>query len=169
MNFDYCLGQLSTNAAAIQHLVKGVDAEQARWKPIPDSWSILEVINHLADEEREDFRARVDFILAGKKGDPPPNDPIGNVTARRYNERELGASLADFLSEREQSMAWLNGLESPQWDNTYTASWGSIRAGDIMVSWAAHDLLHIRQINELKWAYGQSQFAPYSADYAGEW
>lgn len=169
MDFDYCLRQLSANAAAIQHLVAGVDDQQAVWKPDAESWSILEVINHLADEEREDFRARVAFVLSGAPGDPPPNDPVAKVTERSYNTRNLGASVVDFLGEREDSLIWLKGLSQPNWDATYTAPWGSIRAGDIMVSWAAHDLLHVRQINELKWAYSEKLFAPYSADYAGDW
>lgn len=169
MNLDYCLNQLAVNAVAIQQLVAGVDAEQARWKPAPDRWSILEVINHLADEEREDFRARVEFILSGAPGDPPPIDPVAKVTERSYNTRDLHESLSDYMRERQKSLEWLKGLSNPQWDNTYTASWGSIRVGDMMVSWAAHDLLHLRQINELKWAYNLLQYAPYSVDYAGDW
>lgn len=169
MNLDYCLRQLTTNTAAIQQMVSGVEDEQARWKPDAESRSILEVINHLADEEREDFRARVRFVLSGVPGDPPPNDPIANVTERRYNTRDLGASVADFLDERENSLIWLKGLSEPNWDSTYTASWGSIRAGDLLVAWVAHDVLHLRQLVELKWAYGLTQYAPYSAEYAGEW
>ena len=56
MNFDYCIEQLTVNATALAALTAGIDAEQARWKPSPETWSVLEVVNHLADEEREDFR-----------------------------------------------------------------------------------------------------------------
>jgi hypothetical protein len=169
MNLDYCLAELTRNAAAIQHLVEGVDADQARWKPNPESWSILEVICHLADEERADFRTRVRFVLSGTEGDPPPIDPQGWVTDRGYNERDLGESLRDFLRERQDSLAWLRGLSDPNWDSAYTASWGTILAGDLMVAWVAHDLLHVRQLVELKWVYGAGQFAPYNQGYAGDW
>jgi hypothetical protein len=169
MDFDYCLRQLSANAAAIQHLVAGVDDQQAMWKPDTESWSILEAINHLADEEREDFRARLRFVLANVPGDPPAIDPINAVKERRYNERNLGASLVDFLAERENSLIWLRDLKEPNWDSTYTASWGSIRSGDLLAAWVAHDLLHLRQLVELKWAYGLKQYTPYKPDYAGDW
>jgi hypothetical protein len=169
MDFDYCLRQLSANAAAIQHLVAGVDDQQAMWKPDAESWSILEVINHLADEEREDFRARLRFVLANVPGDPPAIDPINAVKERRYNERNLGASLVDFMAERENSLIWLSDLKEPNWDSTYTASWGSIRSGDLLAAWVAHDLLHLRQMVELKWAYGMKRYAPYDPKYAGEW
>ncbi|MCB0058173.1 MAG: DinB family protein, partial [Caldilineaceae bacterium] len=54
---------MQRNAQRIAALVAGVPDEQARWKPDAESWSILEVVNHLLDEEREDFRVRIDYTL----------------------------------------------------------------------------------------------------------
>jgi hypothetical protein len=169
MNFDFCVSQLTHNAVAIQHLVEGIDPEQARWKPNAESWSVLEVINHLADEEREDFRTRVRHVLAGSTEPAPPIRPGAWVTERSYNTRDLSTSVADFLRERQASLDWLKGLQNPNWDTTFTRPEFSIRAGDLMVAWAAHDVLHLRQLVELKRAYSLTQFAPYSPDYAGEW
>jgi len=169
MNLDYCRTQLSTNAISIQHLVDGIEGEQARWKPNPDSWSVLEVINHLYDEEREDFRARIRHILSGATGDAPPINPVGWVTERGYNQRNLRPSVENFLRERQESLDWLKGLGEADWDAAYVAPWGSIRAGDFLVAWVAHDILHLRQLVELKWAYSQTQFSPYDPHYAGEW
>ena len=56
MNFEYLTQQLAQDADGIRGLVSRVGDEQARWKPSPDQWSILEVINHLYDEERQDFK-----------------------------------------------------------------------------------------------------------------
>ena len=63
MNVDFCVTQLGHNAGRILDLVQHVSQEQASWKPDPGTWSILEVINHLYDEERLDFRARLDSLL----------------------------------------------------------------------------------------------------------
>jgi hypothetical protein len=170
MNLSYCIGQLSANTAAIQHLVLTVSDEQARWKPSTSDWSALEVINHLADEEREDFRTRFRHILSGASGDPPPIRPQEWVIERGYNQRDLQASLDDFLSERQRSLEWLRQLTDPPLDNRYQSPQGwSISAGDMLVSWVAHDVLHLRQLVELKWAYQLQQFAPYSPQYAGDW
>ena len=169
MNFDYCLAQLTSNAAAIEQLVAGLDSESAHWKPSDKDWSVVEVMCHLADEEREDFRSRFQFIMSGASGDPPPNDS-GNVTERRYNERDLASSLADYLNERKQSLDWLRGLTNIPFDKKTTWSWGrAISVGDMLVSWVAHDVLHIRQLTELKWGYQMQQFAPYDPGYAGDW
>ena len=169
MDLDRLLPQMEQDAKRVHALARGVSDEQARWKPDSDTWSILEVVNHLLDEERYDFRVRLDYTLH-RPGEPwPPIDPGGWVTERRYNQRELDASLAQFLSERKDSIAWLRALPPPDWDATYEAPWGPIQAGDLLASWIAHDLLHMRQLVELHWAYATAELLSYRPDYAGEW
>jgi hypothetical protein len=169
MEMQRLLSKMVENAKRVRALAQGVSDQQARWKPHPDSWSIVEVVNHLLDEERHDFRVRLDYTLH-RPGEPwPPIDPGGWVTARGYNQRDLDSSLAQFLSERKASIAWLRALSQPDWETAYEAPWGPIRAGDLFASWVAHDLLHMRQLAELHWAYTTAGLAPYSPDYAGEW
>jgi hypothetical protein len=160
---------MADNAGRIQALVRGASEGQVRWKPDPESWSILEVVNHLWDEEREDFRVRIDYTLH-RPGEPwPPIDPGGWVTARSYNDRDPKESLEGFLSAREASLAWLSELVTPNWETTYEAPWGPIAAGDLFASWVVHDLLHMRQLLELHWAYATAELAPFSGQYAGDW
>jgi len=169
MEIDYFVSQMARNAERIRALVEGVSDHQARWNPDPASWSILEVINHLYDEEREDFRVRLDFVLH-RPGQPWPSiDPEGWVMERRYNERDVGESLNDFLSMREESLAWLRSLTSPDWGAAYDAPFGRITAGELFASWVAHDLFHMRQLVELHWAYTTHQLEPYQVEYAGSW
>jgi len=169
MNINRLMKQMETNSATIQQLTVGVDQEQARWKPDSESWSVLEVINHLYDEEQFDFRVRLDHILHKPGVNPPAIDPQGWVTARAYNERQLDTSLNNFLQERSKSLAWLDGLDSPDWDATYSAPRGPIRAGDMFAAWVAHDLLHMRQLVELHYAWTSKQLQPYAVAYAGDW
>lgn len=162
--------QLKQRAETIRSMVSGVGDEQARWKPTAKDWSILEVINHLYDEEREDFRQRLDYVLHRPGEEPPGIDPEGWVTARGYNQRDLRESTQNFLDERRTSLAWLEGLRNPNWDNAYAHPSGfTLRAGDLLCAWAAHDLLHLRQLVELHYAWVRQQSAPYTVDYAGDW
>ena len=158
------------NARIFEHLVSDVSDDQARWKPAARKWSILEVVNHLADEEVLDFRTRLDLVLH-KPGEPwAAIDPERWVVERRYNERELGESLARFLAEREDSIAWLAALDEPNWHNTYRhPALGELRAGDVLTSWLAHDLLHIRQITRLHYQYLAESLPGYGTAYAGAW
>jgi len=170
MNLDLCLTRFSHNAQAIASLVQDVSLEQARWKPSPSDWSILEVINHVYDEEREDFRQRLDLLLHDPDAEWPPIDPDGWVTARNYNERDLAISLGNFLQERQKSLDWLQGLAAPDWESGRKAPWGGMmRAGDMLAAWLAHDFLHIRQLNELHYAHWAQTADPYGVRYGGEW
>ena len=167
MNLEHFIAQMTRQAETIRTLVQGVADEQARWRPDPDAWSILEVINHLYDEEIEDFRQHLDVILHHPAQPWPSINPQGWITERQYNQRQAGASLDSFLRERETSLAWLKGLASPNWEATYDAPFGQITAGDMLGSWVAHDLLHTRQLVELHWAYVSFLAAPHKVDYAG--
>ena len=162
--------QLTQQAETIRTLVEHVTTEQARWKPSAEEWSILEVINHLYDEEREDFRQRIDYLLYKPDEVPSPIDPQGWVTARAYNERDLAASLDNFLTERKWSTAWLHNLREPNWATRYTHPSGfTVTAYEFLVNWAAHDLLHLRQLIELHYAWHQKQVGEVSLAYAGDW
>lgn len=169
MNFQSVIAQMDSNAQVLHALVKDCSEPQARWKPDADSWSVLEVVNHLLDEEREDFRAHIDLLLHHRADAWPRIDPQGWVVERAYNLRDLGESLAGFMAAREESLAWLGDLGDVAWTTEYTAPFGTIRAGDLLASWVAHDVLHMRQLVRLKWAYLLPKVEPYGVRYAGVW
>lgn len=155
---------------AIAAAVTPVDDEQARWKPATHRWSILELVCHLADEERHDFRQRLDLLLKGGDAEWPVIEPEIWVRERKYNERRLGDALADFLSEREKSIAWLGTLTAPDWNRVYRhGQLGDITAGTLMTSWLAHDVLHLRQLAGLHYAHLTRIADPHTAAYAGIW
>lgn len=169
MDLSDITNKMANNAATIQSLSQGVTDEQAQWKPDPDTWSFLEVINHLYDEEREDFRFRLEYILHRPGESWPDIDPQGWVEHRGYNQRDFNQSLSNFLAERESSLNWLKGLPLVDWDTDSNTPFGKITAGDMLAAWVAHDLLHTRQFVELHWAYTLQTVQPYKIDYAGEW
>jgi len=170
MDLKYVAGRLAQNATAVKGLVGGVNPDQARWQPSPGKWSVLEIVNHLGDEERDDFRRRLDLLLHHPDQEWPAIDPEGWCVERKYNERELTISLQEFLSERQKSIAWLDTLENPNWENCYQHPvLGQIKAGSLLGSWLAHDLLHIRQLTKLHFDYFKRRNKPYTADYAGSW
>lgn len=169
MQFEILYQDLARGAEIIRALTAGVTQTEARFKPNPDEWSILEVVGHLYDEEREDFRQRLDIILHRPTDKWPPIDPAGWVTARGYNERDLTENLANFLAEREKSLTWLQSLAAPNWEAEYVAPFGLIRAGDMLAAWVAHDTLHTRQLVELKHSRLLNLVEPFDVRYAGEW
>jgi hypothetical protein len=170
MDLGFSLTRLRQNAEAIAALARGVTSEQACWKPSAEEWSILEVICHLYDEEREDFRQRLDLTLQHANTDWPPIHPHAWVTERAYNQRELDPMLADFLEERHRSLEWLGSLSQPDWSAFHEHPLVGRMTADVMLgAWIAHDHLHIRQLNHLHWQWLAGQVDPLSLDYAGEW
>jgi hypothetical protein len=170
MNPQLLVASLVSGRETLRAMTANLGPEQILWRPAAGKWSILEVICHLADEERDDFRTRLDLTLHQPCTVWPSIDPQGWVESRDYQNREFAAALDDLMQERENSLVWLRSLEAPRWDNSYEhPRLGTVRAGDILASWAAHDLLHIRQIVSLQFGCVAAQAAPYTPDYAGPW
>ncbi len=163
--------RLRGNILTFQGLTLGLSEDQARWKPSDDEWSVLEVVNHLADEEVLDFRTRLDITLHRPDDAWPPIDPPRWAVDRRYNELELVESMGRFTAERDRTLGWLDGLEDPDWELAHDhPTAGPLKAGDLLAAWLAHDLIHIRQINRLHRQWLESVGAPdYSPRYAGSW
>ena len=171
MDLDYCIRELEANAAAIEQLVRTVDHAQSSWKPSDLDWSILEVICHLRDEEREDFPFRIRHLFSGSKDKWTPILPTKWVLDRNYIADDLHKALDGYLSERSNNIDWLKSVSAADWDVKYTQEpLEGLSAGNLLAAWTVHDLLHIRQINELKYKFGADKaLADQSLIYAGEW
>lgn len=169
MEFQTLYQELSCSTEMIRALLAGINQEESEIKPNPESWSILEVVCHLYDEEREDFREHLDFILHRQNEEWHRIDPDGWVTERKYNEQNLAEMQEKFFAERLKSMEWLQGLSEADWENTYTSQFGSMKAGDMFSCWIAHDNLHVRQLTELRRNWIERITQPHDIQYAGDW
>lgn len=154
MNTDYYINRLELSAPLVIAMIQDMSAEQLRWRPGPDAWSALEVLCHLYDEECEDFRVRIDYTLHRPGEALPKIDPQGWVMERHYQDRNPEEVLEAWLTERRRSIEWLRGLNTPAWGlRCSDPHLHDLRAGDFLTAWAGHDLLHLRQLAELQWAY----------------
>ncbi len=170
MDTGSLIDSLERFAQTLPASVTRLSLEDACWKPADGGWSVLEVICHLADEEVEDFRGRLARTLHDPDEPWPPNDPEAWAVERRYNESDPGEVMARFVEERRASVDWLRSLGQPDWSIAYQhPQVGAIRAGDILVSWVAHDMLHLRQIAKRMFQMTQRDGGEYTTDYAGDW
>jgi hypothetical protein len=167
---EVALARLSANVETIAALARGISDDQVRWRPAPDAWSVLEVLCHLLDEEREDFRTRLRLTLEHPETDWPPIDPTGWILARGYNQREPRLTLDALLGERRASVEWLRSLANANWASAHQhPNIGTMTAAEVLGAWVVHDHLHIRQLNELHWQYVSRRLTALSLDYAGGW
>jgi hypothetical protein len=169
MEFKTLYLELTNSTEMIRALLAGISQEESQFKPAPNSWSILEVICHLFDEEREDFREHLDFILHRQDQEYHVIDPQSWVTQRKYNEQNFLEMQEKFFAERKKSLEWLEEMANANWGITYTSQYGSVSAGEMFSCWVAHDNLHIRQLVELRRTRIERITKPYPIEYAGEW
>lgn len=170
MNLEQLISRLEATPDVLSALLHGISLEVARLKPTPEAWSILEVVCHLADEDRKDFRPRLKSLLF----DNPPGssitaiNPPAWVVDGNYNTRDLIVSLSDFQIERQQSLEWLRSLPTDL-KLERRAPDRDITAGQVLYSWLAHDYLHIRQITRLHYDFLALEAQAYDIGYAGDW
>ena len=170
MNAALLIDRLERFASVLAPLVRDLPESDAKFKPPTGAWSILEIVCHLADEEVEDFRARLKLTLESPETPWPKIDPEGAARDRRYNEQDLTQALDRFTRERHASIAWLRSLGTPDWNLAYThPKFGPQTAGMLLASWAAHDALHLRQIAKRFYELAARDGAPHTTGYAGEW
>ncbi|MHC4846789.1 MAG: DinB family protein [Planctomycetota bacterium] len=168
MNVEALIRRLESGGGVYAALYANLDHDALHWRPAPGKWSLLDVLCHMLDEEREDFRLRLRLTLAEQGEEWPANDPEGWVVSRNYAERDPDEALAQFLAERSASVEWLAGLESPNWEAVYDHPRGFvISAGDLLLSWVVHDAAHMRQIGKLMIGHADTLGEPFSSDYAG--
>jgi hypothetical protein len=165
IDLEIIIRQLTSNMESIRALLESVPEAQAQWKPDAETWSLREVMEHVYNEERLDFRKHLKEMFH----DPPQpwedwsDDDLVAVESCR-------AALDAFISERKDSIAWLAALSSPDWNYQTPTPWRKqISAGDVLVSWVEHDFLHMRQFIEVLYAWNVQQAAPYLVEYAGDW
>lgn len=75
-------------------------------------------------------------------------------TERKYNEKDLEESVNRFMSERGESVKWLLALKAPNLELVHSGNGfrgEPLKAGDVIASWIAHDLFHIRHLSLLRW------------------
>lgn len=168
-NTEEIIRQLQQNQTTFHSLFEGISPELQTWRLHPEHWCLLEIICHLYDEEREDFRARVKSILDDPEQPLSPFNPVAWVTERSYMTQDFEQKRQAFLEERSTSIDWLTSLTEPKWDNSFQhPKRGPLTARMFLSNWLAHDYLHIRQITRVKYEYLR-QTSGLDISYAGTW
>jgi hypothetical protein len=169
MNHSLAINALASNANTFKSMLSGLPEEIYLWKPAPGKWSLLEIVCHLCDEEREDFRSRLKHSLFTPLQPMPQIDPLSWVNSRNYLGQDYEKKISELLQERADSVRWLQSLSNPDWKSSYNhPKAGPLSAEFFLANWLAHDYLHFRQITRTKYLYLKEN-SSLPLDYAGEW
>lgn len=169
----YFVERLRTFPQLLGTLLADLPEADWRWKPGPEHWAIAEVMGHLAREEREDFRPRLERTLRDPTEAWPTMDPQGDVAKFHDLDGDPSAFLSEFTRLRHENLAWLSSLgplDQIDWGRAHHHPKGFvIHAGDLLASWADHDTLHARQLIKRRHQLIERMAGEFGCVYAGEW
>ncbi len=99
----------------LRDAVKGVPRAELLWAPAPGKWSILEIVCHLRDMERDAYLARYERILA--EDEPTLPDIDGDVYSLEndYRSQKLSEVLRDWSRLRRECLKVLARTKTDQW------------------------------------------------------
>jgi hypothetical protein len=135
--------------ARLEELVSGLAPETLTRPEATGKWSVVAVIQHLADSEIA-WSWRLRLILAEER--PPLTGYDQDLWAERlrYEEARIEAALDLFVATRRANLRLLDGLEPEDWKRVgLHAERGEESVEHILRLYGGHDLAHLRQIERI--------------------
>jgi uncharacterized damage-inducible protein DinB len=113
-----------------------------------DTWSPYDILGHLIHGERTDWMPRVELLLA--HGESRPFVPFDRFAQFRDSRgKSLQELLDTFADLRQQNVSRLETLRLKPTDfdrRGLHPELGPVTLGQLLATWAAHDLNHLGQI-----------------------
>ena len=138
--------------ARLKAALKGVPKKLLLWTPGPGKWSILEIVAHLRDMERDAYIARYRRIL--DEDNPTLPDLDGDLIALRddYCGMKLPELLRDWLKLRKECLKLLKSVKGPRWERMGTHETAGPLSMDALLRRHAigNDEAHLGQIEAIK-------------------
>jgi hypothetical protein len=139
---------------AIEALVAGLDDAALRRPEKPGKWSVIQVVQHLADSEIVwGYRARK--VLAAPGATIAGYDQDAWSATLRYDAANLEIALAQLRAMRAANLALLGSLTDEEWERAGMHSERgpeSVRQMSRLIG--GHDFVHRNQIARIKLAIG---------------
>jgi hypothetical protein len=139
---------LQRTPAVLDALLRGLPESWMHENDGPDAWSAFDVVWHLVEAEATNWIPRARHLLAhGESAVFPPFDRFG------FEEKAKGHSMADtlhaFSEARARSLRHLEELHLQPGDLARRGQhpdFGPVMLGQLLSTWAIHDLNHLGQI-----------------------
>lgn len=142
-------------ARNLEKLIRPLSKKRMKRRPAPGTWSIAEILAHLADVEIvASWRMR---LILGNNGTPIQGFDQ-DVWAKTFDYSRLSPkqSLKVFRVLRENNLSLLESVPRNLWNNYGMHSErGKETIAHLVRLFAGHDLNHLQQIKKLRKARGQ--------------
>jgi hypothetical protein len=112
---DRILWNLKSLPNELEDLLKDLDEETLRWRPIPNKWSIKEIMCHLRDMEREAYLARYRKMLTEETPILPNIDQDRIAAESDYVNQDMQNALDEFKWLRGETIKTLESAQPESW------------------------------------------------------
>jgi FMN phosphatase YigB (HAD superfamily) len=137
---------MTSTPAAVSGLVSQAFGLDLRRRPVPNEWSLTEIICHLRDTELEVNLPRLRMMLELEDPFIPARVTAVWAEERDYNSQDLAFALKDFTDARIEIVDGLRGLTLEWQRKARHAIFGPTNLQELVKFMVEHDKLHIRQI-----------------------
>lgn len=139
---------LERTPATLRAWLSGLDDAWLTADEGPGTWSVIGVLGHLCHGEEADWIPRARTIL--EEGETHPFEPFDREAQNTLYGDWTATELIDrFENLRASSLGTLRSweLRPEQFALTGThPEFGRVTLGQLLATWVAHDLTHVRQI-----------------------
>ena len=150
-NLDQTIALLSHTPATLDALLRDLPESFTFRNEGENTWSIFEVIGHLIDSEHINWIPRMQWIL--QKGEAEPFRPFDRGGhARETQGKSLAQLLDEFARVRRETLSLFDSLNLQPDDferRGLHPALGVVTMGNLVATWAAHDLTHLHQISRI--------------------
>lgn len=160
---DIIIHLLAGGPATLATLMHAVPEACQRWSDAADRWSIHQVVAHLAQIEESDrgWIPRLRHLLDGMDGPLPRVDAHRRLPA--YAHLPMPELLTRFAAARRTGIGHLASwrLDDGAMRRTGThPDRGTVSVGNLLCTWAMHDIDHIAQICRILGRHHAGQVGP---------
>jgi DinB superfamily len=139
------LARLAATPVMLRELTSDVSAEQATTSSSPGAWSIVQVVRHLVEGDRDTFLPRLRRMVAETR------PMFVTTTPTAGDASDLATLVAAHASARTQALKVLGGLDAAGWRREgVSPSRGTLTVATYARSMDEHDTEHLRQIQDTR-------------------
>jgi GNAT superfamily N-acetyltransferase len=142
---------LAKTPRTLDALLRDLPDDWTRTNEGANTWSAYDIVGHLIHGERTEWMARARMIL--EFGEAKTFERFDRLAQERESQgMALGQLLDDFAHVRSKNLDDLRALNLQQADLEKRGRhpvFGAVTLGQLLATWAAHDLTHLHQISRV--------------------
>jgi len=164
IDVDAVVAVLERTPSALRAMLAGLPAELVHATEGGESWSPFDIVGHLIHGERTDWIPRLQIILTEGRAEFERFDRFAQFEASRGNSVE--GLLEEFETIRAANLAELREMLAEGIDldaEGMHPELGRVTTGELLATWATHDLGHIAQVARVMAKHFGNDAGPWAA------